>query len=434
MLTQFYLPFLGGEELLVQNLSRELIARGHDVAVVTLEHPAAPPFEVDGGLRIYRLSGTMQRLPFLYSDTGRRFAPPFPDPELTWALKDILARERPDIVHAHNWLVHSFLPLKAWSGARLVLSLHDYSLQCARKDFMNGGAPCSGPAPAKCLRCCADHYGVAKGLPTLLSHRAMLYAAWASVDMFLPISGAVAAASGLVGGRLPYEVMPEFVADDVGVPAGDPEPWVSQLPAGDFLLFVGGLRRTKGIEVLLRAYAGLKAPPPLVFIGYTCPDPGGPIEFPPDVRVLRDWPNEAVMHAWRRCRFGLVPSIWAEPFGIVALEAMAAGRPIIASRIGGLADLVADGETGLLVPHGDAPALQGAMARLLRDAALGERMGQAARRRLDRYVARSVVPRFEAVYRQVSRRGGRRWSPPAPYADRPADRPAEVESMERQPG
>jgi glycosyltransferase involved in cell wall biosynthesis len=222
------------------------------------------------------------------------------------------------------------------------------------------------------------------------------------------------------------------------VPAGDPEPWVSQLPAGDFLLFVGGLRRTKGIEVLLRAYAGLDAPPPLVFIGYTCPDPAGPIEFPTNVRVLRDWPNEAVMHAWRRCLFGLVPSIWAEPFGIVALEAMAAGRPVIASRIGGLADLVADGETGFLVPHGDVPALQGAMARLLSDAGLVERMGRAAHRRLDRYVARSVVPRFEAVYRQVSQRGGSRWSLPDLTArrstGRPGGRPTEVESMKGQPG
>jgi glycosyltransferase involved in cell wall biosynthesis len=403
MLTQFYLPFLGGEELLVQNLSRELVARGHDVAVVTLEHPAAPAFEVDRGVRIYRLRGTVQRLPFLYSDTGRRFAPPFPDPELTLALKDVVARERPEVVHAHNWLVHSFLPLKAWSGARLVLSLHDYSLQCARKDLMYREAPCAGPGPARCLECSAAHYGLAKGLPTLLLHRAMLFAERAAVDMFLPISNAVAEASGLAGSRLPYQVMPELVADDVGAPGGDPAPWLSQLPEGDFLLFVGGLRRVKGIEVLLEAYAGLPARPPLVVVGYTCPDPAGAIEFPAGVRVLRDWPNEAVMHAWRRCLFGLVPSIWAEPFGIVALEAMAAGRPVVASRIGGLADLVADGETGLLVPHGDPAALRQAMARLLADPALRERMGRAAQGRLAQYLARSVVPRFEAVYRHVLR-------------------------------
>jgi glycosyltransferase involved in cell wall biosynthesis len=414
MLTQFYLPFLGGEELLVQNLSRELVARGHDVAVVTLEHPAAPAFEVDRGVRIYRLRGTVQRLPFLYSDTGRRFAPPVPDPELTLALKDVVARERPEVVHAHNWLVHSFLPLKAWSGARLVLSLHDYSLQCARKDLMYRGAPCPGPGPARCLECCAGHYGLAKGLPTLLLHRAMLYAEWAAVDMFLPISNAVAEASGLVGSRLPYQVMPEFVADDVAAPGGDPEPWLSQLPEGDFLLFVGGLRRVKGIEVLLEAYAGLPAPPPLAIVGYTCPDPAGAIEFPAGVCVLRDWPNEAVLHAWRRCLFGLVPSIWAEPFGIVALEAMAAGRPVIASRIGGLADLVADGETGLLVPHGDPAALRQAMARLLADPSLRERMGRAAQGRLSQYLARSVVPRFEAVYRRVLHpRGASRLGSPA---------------------
>jgi glycosyltransferase involved in cell wall biosynthesis len=422
MLTQFYLPFLGGEELLVQNLSRELAARGHDVTIVTLEHPSAPAFEVEGDVRIYRLSGTMQRLPFLYSDSGRRFAPPFPDPELTWALKGIVARERPDIVHAHNWLVHSFLPLKAWSGARLVLSLHDYSLQCARKDLMYQEAPCSGPAPRKCAVCCAGHYGPAKGLPTLLSHRAMFLAARPAVDYYLPISSAVAAASGLPGSRLPYQIMPEFVADDVGQPRGDPGPWLAQLPQEDFLLFVGGLRRVKGIEVLLRAYAGLEAPPPLVVVGYTCPDPAGPVVFPPNVHVLRDWPNQAVMHAWRRSLFGLVPSIWAEPFGIVALEAMATARPVVASRIGGLADLVADGETGFLVPHGDPAALRGAMARLLADPRLREQLGQAAGQRLERYLARTVVPRFEAVYRHVLQPGTlrRRGPLPAGLGEEPA--------------
>ena len=145
MLTQFYLPFLGGEELLVQNLSRELAyLRGHDVAIVTLEHPAAPAFEVEGDVRIYRLSGTMQRLPFLYSDTGRRFAPPFPDPRADLGPEGHRGPRAAEIVHAHNWLVHSFLPLKAWSGARLVLSLHDNSLQCARKDLMYQEALAAG--------------------------------------------------------------------------------------------------------------------------------------------------------------------------------------------------------------------------------------------------------------------------------------------------
>ena len=96
MLTDFYPPIIGGMELHVQNLSTELAARGHNVAVVTLWHEGSPQIESDRGVRIYRIRGTMQRPAQLFSDAGRRFAPPLPDPETLWALRRIIARERPE--------------------------------------------------------------------------------------------------------------------------------------------------------------------------------------------------------------------------------------------------------------------------------------------------------------------------------------------------
>lgn len=74
----------------------------------------------------------------------------------------------------------------------------------------------------------------------------------------------------------------------------------------------------------------------------------------------------------------VIPSLWAEAFGLTVVEAMAAGVPLIASRIGGIPELVDDGETGLLVPPGDAGALQQALTRLLDDAALRKRLATAA--------------------------------------------------------
>lgn len=418
MLTQFYLPFIGGEELLVRTLSVALVGRGHEVAIATLWHEGSPRYEVDRGVRIYRVRGLLQRVPGAFSDRGRRFAPPCPDPELTRAIRDVVLRERPDVVHAHNWMVYSFLPLKAWSGAKLVVSLHDYSLSCAIRTFMHHGAPCSGPGPVKCVDCAASFYGAPKGIPTAVAHRLMAPIERRMVDTYLPISGFVAAANGLPGSGLPYRVMPEFVADDLEELRGDGQPWISRLPGEDYLLFVGGFRRVKGIEVLLRAYAGLRDAPPLVVIGYTTPEPGGAIEFPANVTVLRDWPNDAIQWAWRRSLVALVPSVWPEPFGIVVLEAMAAGRPVVASRIGGLIDLVADGETGLLVPPGDHDALRAAIARLLADPALREAMGSAGRRRLDQFKASAVVARIEGVYRDVVGARGpaadRRFGTPVP--------------------
>src|SRR5262245_9675549 len=142
MLTQFYPPTIGGEERHVWNLSAELVARGHDVAVATLWHEGLAEYEQDREVRVYRVRGTMQRTRWLFSETGRRHAPPFPDPETVVALRRLVMRERPDIVHAHNWLVYSFLPLKSWSKARLVVTLHDYSLLCAKKRLVYREARC----------------------------------------------------------------------------------------------------------------------------------------------------------------------------------------------------------------------------------------------------------------------------------------------------
>lgn len=401
MLAQFYPPVMGGEEQHVRNLSAALAARGHEVAVATLWHEGAAEFERDGDVRVYRLRSTMQRLSGLFS-TERRFAPPFPDPEGVAALRRVVRLERPEIVHAHNWLVHSFLPLKPWSGARLVVTLHDYSLVCAQKRLMRRDtARCVGPGVRKCLDCAAHHYGPAKGVPIVLANRASGGAARAAADLFLPVSRAVADGNGLPRHRVPFRVVPNFVPDDVAAPRGDTSPYIAQLPGEGYLLFVGDLVRDKGIAVLLDAYARLAAAPPLVLIGRVRPET--PAALPPHVVVRQNWPHDAVMAAWRRSLLGLVPSLCPDSCPTVAMEAMATGRPVVASRIGGLPDLVDDGETGFLIPPGDPEALRRALARLLADPDLRARMGEAARRKVREFQASTVVARIEGLYGDLLR-------------------------------
>ena len=60
-------------------------------------------------------------------------------------MRHVVAREWLEIVHGHDWLARSFLPLKAWSGAKLAMSLHYYTIACAKKSLMYHNAPCSGP-------------------------------------------------------------------------------------------------------------------------------------------------------------------------------------------------------------------------------------------------------------------------------------------------
>jgi glycosyltransferase involved in cell wall biosynthesis len=404
MLAQFYAPVLGGEEQMVEALSISLSERGHQVAVATQRQPGLADEELRDGVRVYRLGGLAQRVGRLFSEDGRRHAPPAPDPETVLALRRVLARERPDVVHAHNWLTYAYLPLRRRNPAAHVLTLNDYSLVCATKRLMRKGDLCSGPGVLKCVACASGHYGLAIGPPvallTMLGGRALAH----EVDLFLPVSADVARRCGLAEAHLPHEILPNFRLDR-GPPPGAGGSLLARLPDGPFILFVGDVSTDKGIGVLLEAHARMATRLPLVVIGRT----GDPalVQECEDVIALGLLPHDAVLEAWSRCTIGVVPSIWPEPFGIVAIEAMAAGVPIVVSRIGGLRDIVIDGESGILAQPGDAADLAGALDRLAADPELRARLGAGARARVQEFSAAAVVPRYEQAYdRALATRSG----------------------------
>ncbi len=401
LLSQFYPPVIGGEERHVRNLGAALVPRGHDVSVGTLRRSGSPDLEVDGAVRVHRLHGTLQRLTGLHADSERPHAPPFPDPELVLSLSRLVIEEKPDIVHAHNWIYASFLPIKAVTGVPLVVSLHDYGLVCAKKNFMHLGTHlCDRPAPSKCLSCATRHYGAVKATATTLGNLVTGVVARRLVNRFIPVSHAVARDTGLARGSTAYEVIPNFVPDDVDA-AGPEDPCLRELPGTGFILFVGDMMRLKGIDVLLKAYATLERAPPLVLIGRRVSDT--PTAVPSNVHVVGTWPHSAIMHAWRRSLFGVLPSVGPEACATVIMEAMASGKAVVASDIGGMPDIVDHGETGLLVPPGDVQALADAMRVLLDDRALLSRLAATSLARAGRLKAEAVVARIERVYRDVLR-------------------------------
>ena len=132
MLSEFYPPHIGGVERHVQILSRELAHRGHHVSVASLHHDGSSFFENDEGIRVHRLIGWNRVLAPFYEGRERQFHPPLPDPGLIAGLRHVIEQERPDIVHAHGWMLYSFIGLKAWSKAKLVMTLHEYGLICPK--------------------------------------------------------------------------------------------------------------------------------------------------------------------------------------------------------------------------------------------------------------------------------------------------------------
>lgn len=404
LLSQFYPPVIGGEERHVITLSKALAQRGHDVSVLSLPHPERDEIVVDGGVTIQSVGGTLQRCGSLFSEKERPHAAPFPDPELAFKIGKLVADMAPDVVHGHNWMSRAYLPSRHRSKAGFVITLHDYSLACARKNYMYQGTPCTGPGFGKCMSCASDHYGPVLGSVTCLGNWATGRFERRAVDRYIAVSKAVAAETGLEKLGKPYDILPTFIPDDVGKLSTMDDGRLDLLPPeGGYLLFVGDLTRGKGVHVLLEAYRSLSNAPPLVLIGRVCADT--PRDLPPNVTMFESWPHAAVMHAWKRCLFGIAPSVWPEACGTIVMEGNAVGKAMIASASGGLSDLIVNGETGILVQPANSHALAEAMQFLIDNPSRRETMAAAGLRHVERFMAKSIVPSIESIYREVSTRG-----------------------------
>jgi glycosyltransferase involved in cell wall biosynthesis len=400
-LSDFYPPYIGGLERHVQMVAGELASREHQVSVTTIWHEAAPGFELDNGVKVYRLMGLTQRAPYFSSDAHRGFHPTAPDPFMVKSLLKIIERERPQIVIASGWILYSFLSIKARTNAKLFVRHHDYAFICPKRTlFINGGV-CSGPGIYKCYPCTADHYGLLKGTAINTSFR-FFSQFHGLVDQHLAISQFVAEAINL-SNKLPpasIHVVPAPVPDAIFEykPSGTPPSGIPE--NGDYILFVGALTRTKGLEILLDAYRGLENKVKLVLIGTDWPD--SPARYPEGVIVIKNAPHDFVMQAFNHCLFSVVPSLSAESFGQVAVEAMAASKPVIASAHGGLTDIVIDHETGILVKPGDPVMLHDAMVKLLDDADLRRQLGSKGYLRAKQhFTCTQVTNQIEMICKEV---------------------------------
>ncbi|NNG16242.1 MAG: glycosyltransferase family 4 protein [Gemmatimonadales bacterium] len=190
---------------------------------------------------------------------------------------------------------------------------------------------------------------------------------------------------------------------------------------GNRLLFVGRLVERKGAHVAIEALEVLKRKgreAHLTVVGdgperdrlEALADQKG---VSPQVDFQGTVPAESVAHAFAKTDVFLMPAVtdWKgeqEGFGLVLVEAMMSGVPVVASESGGIPDVVTDGETGLLVPEHDPEGLAGAIERLLSDSALGRRLARAAAKEVRRrFAPEAIARRFEAVYSRATEVAGR---------------------------
>lgn len=291
------------------------------------------------------------------------------NPETERELGALVRRERPDIVHCHN--TFPLVSPAAWrtareGGAAVVQTLHNYRPVCPKAELMREGRPCE-ECLGRTFAWPAIRHGCYRGRAGSAALAAMNAAhrwngAWNDVDRFIALTRFVR--DTFVRGGAPAEriaVKPNFVPDHGGRP---PEPGDG---GGGHVVFVGRLSPEKGVATLLDAWARLEGDTRLVVLG------DGPLAGAVERAAARDcritWLGHrspaAVMEAIGAAALLVMPSLWYETFGLCIAEAFSRGTPVIASRLGAMAELVDHGRTGWLVEPGRADALACAVEHAL---------------------------------------------------------------------
>jgi len=319
-------------------------------------------------------------------------------------LSEIIERESPDVMHCANTfpLISPSAYYTARShGVAVVQTLHNYRLLCPGATFLRGGKVCEKcvhtlvPWPAVVHACYRDDRAASAVVGGMLSIHRLMKTWTGTVDRYIALTEF--SRDKFIEGGLPAEqihVKPNFVSPEPEIGAGN----------GGYAVFVGRLSPEKGIETMLSAWSKLSETVPLKIVG------DGPLSEcvkqaaanEPNIEWLGGCLLEETLSVVGDAEFLLMPSIWYETFGRTTVEAFAKGTPVIASRMGAMAELVDDGRTGLHFEPGDAGDLAQKVEQLWRDRPRRREMRTAARSEFERhYTAESNYRILMEIYEQA---------------------------------
>jgi len=400
----------GGTEVYVRDFAAALAASGDDVMVLTRENDAHRPelsvrTSADGPVRVTTINNTFQ--------SCESFEESYAHPAIERLAGDVLDEWRPDVVHVqHLTCLSTGIPRQAALRAiPVVLTLNDYWLICHRGQMVDlKGRRCAGPFEGGCAGCLP---------PGVLASAAAFRAG--RLLRSVPVPGAPQAvhlAARAIGAMTPSDrtraatvarlrhmqsavrdvdlfLAPSATLADAFVPFGIPADRVARCNQGIALApfeegrriesgplrvgFAGGLLPTKGPHVLIDAIEQLPSGSVVVDLlgssgtyhghdGYA--ESLAPRLGHRAIRRCGPVPHERMPAVFRDLDVLVVPSTWIENAPFIIREAFAARVPVVASDLGGMAEMVRDGIDGLLFPAGDVRALAAALRRLVDDRGL----------------------------------------------------------------
>ncbi len=379
---QYPPDFMGGTELYTQTLAAEQVENGHNVAVFcpAPQNHGFVPF-TEEGVRVYRVPlGTRSRTQ-VFRDTFRQN-------QLRATLKTVLAEEQPDIVHVQHLMGMPFglVDLLLEAGIPYVLTLHDYWFSCANAQLLTNTDQtiCSGPdrLAVNCGQCALARGGkegliwLAPAIAPVMRYRNTRLRA------VMNQSGRIIAPTNFVRQTMIDLGAPEdklivirhgihLPGETLGALHG-----YTELPGRDRPLqigYIGSIGWQKGVHVLIEA--ANKLPPDSVSLTIygdltTFPDYAAQLEamiHGPQIELAGSLSRDDLWTVLAELDLVVLPTLWYETSSLVLDEAFAAGTPVVASRIGVLAEKVDDGINGRLFPAADAAALAQILAEISGD-------------------------------------------------------------------
>jgi glycosyltransferase involved in cell wall biosynthesis len=393
----------GGAERYYLDLGKRLSARGDRVVYLSMQHPENVPAGegdafvegVDYRARMGVFSRLRHALRSIYNGEAAR------------AAHGIVRRSRPRIAHLHN-VYHQLSPsvIRALDadGIPVVQTLHDYKLICPAYLLMTQGEVCE--------RCRGGRYFETYRHRCLLDSKGASFVAMAEAYLHRWLRTYEKVRTFICPSRFMMEKVASFGIDPkrlVHLPYFLPiDRYQPGQRGAPYYVYAGRLSREKGMATLLEAHARLpRSRIPLRVLG------DGPMRGVLETRKEELGLDDVTFEGYQKAEdlnaiiggalFAAVPSEWYENYPFAILEAFALGRPVLGTRIGGIPELVRDGETGLTASPGDPNDLAEGIAKLMRDPAKADSMGRAARS----WVAAELAPgphieRLDAIYREVA--------------------------------
>ncbi len=401
----------GGQNVYVDEVSRQLGRLGHAVDVFTRRDRADAPEVLDWapGVRIVNLpAGPPCAVP---KDELWDWMPQFRDALLAFLLRE---GSRYDVLHGNFWMSGWVATeLRRTLGIPAVQTFHALGRAKRREQGFADTSPLCRIAVESHVVGQVDR--VIASCPTERAELIDDYGAAPGQVAIIPL--------GVDTGR--FRPVPRQEARRV----------VGLDPDGLVVVYVGRLLPRKDVRNVVRAVAGLAwrgdaRPPRLLVVGGATAEPD-PVRTP-EIGALRRLAEDLGIAELVRCTGSrqpdelrhyysagdvVVTTPWYEPFGLTPLEAMACGRPVVGSAVGGLTYTIRDGVTGYLVPPRDPEALADRLGELLAQPELRARLGRAARARVEReFTWSTVAERTVALYRALPRPPLRGEQPAAAHA------------------